>query len=497
MQRLGDLFPKNLVPIEWRSFEVSHLWRTLDSSLLDVAKSSVFFAIDGQRVHGVELVSDFLRLGGRVVVAEKLPREELPENIFWIKVNSVRAAWAVAQKHFYGDPDQKLSLYAVTGTNGKTTTAYLLQHLLGNTCGRMTTIDVQYLNFHETSQLTTPDAKDLFRHIARALSFGCQSFVFEASSHALDQKRFWGAQIEGAIFTQLSQDHLDYHHDLNQYFDAKSRLFDGRNGSYPKVSVVNLDDSYGQRLIEKLRAQQQNVVTFGRVPQADWWLKSAEFSPVGTTFKVAYQGRDFEGRTQLLGEFNLENILGALAVLTATGSNPETLLARLADFKSAPGRLQRVELPRRFPVFVDFAHTPEALRAVILTLKRIFPKNPLITVFGCGGDRDAGKRPLMGSVVGNLSDVGIATADNSRSEQTEAIFDDIRKGESAQKLIYIEERAAAIEYAVQCATAGNGVVLIAGKGHENYQIIGRKCIPFSDVDVAKKVALRLLSGDVF
>ena len=397
---------------------------------------------------------------------------------------------------FWGHPSSKMSLIGVTGTNGKTTTTYLIEYLC-NAVGKKTallgTLVNRWPSHNEVAIHTTSFASSLQYQLSEAASEGAEFVAMEVSSHALAQSRVAGCKFSGAIFTNLTQDHLDYHSSMEMYFDAKASLFEAsmfRDGLVK--SVVNVDDEWGKLLAQKLQKHcwkstlglengesQGAELFFSDLKKTSNGVKGIVHTPIGQGYFVS----------PLIGDFNLMNFLQAVGVLIQLGLPLEDLLIQISKFKGVPGRMQRIELSNEkktatLPnVFVDYAHTPDGLKNA-LTALRPFTKGELICVFGCGGDRDRGKRSKMGAIAGELADKLVVTSDNPRSEDPEKIIEDIKLGISSNVKLFIEvERAKAIESAIYNATKGD-VILIAGKGHEDYQIFGKDKIHFDDREKA-------------
>jgi UDP-N-acetylmuramoyl-L-alanyl-D-glutamate--2,6-diaminopimelate ligase len=332
---------------------------------------------------------------------------------------------------------------------------------------------------------TTPESIDLQEMFARMLDAGSRAVAMEVSSHALVQKRVRGIAFDAAVFTNLTQDHLDYHPSMDAYFDAKASLFDSLATQTAKRgrAIINADDRYGHLLLERL-AKGVRTVTFGRGVGADFRASAIRFDGAGTVFRLDAKGKSFLVRMPLIGLFNVYNALAALAAATNCGVELRAAIAALASAPQVPGRLERVPAKRNFHVFVDYAHTDDALRNVLRTLKELNPPR-LITVFGCGGDRDKMKRPLMAAASEELSDWTVLTSDNPRSEDPDAILADVEAGMRRARFDKIPEREAAIRHAIDLAEPGD-IVLIAGKGHETYQEFADRRIAFDDVEVAGK-----------
>lgn len=449
----------------------------------------LFFAIQGEKADGHEYVSAAVEKGAVAVVSE---RPAPPEHVHrWIQVPRIRRALSEAAHVFYGRPDSRLALVGVTGTNGKTTTTYLLEaiyHAAGIACGVFGTIQHRFGSKTLPALNTTPESLDLLTYLAELVRIGGKAAVMEVSSHALAQERVWGFRFAAGVFTNLTRDHLDYHQNFENYFGAKRRLFEGLGAPPPEVAVVNVDDPWGVKLLELRPAR---LITFGTSAEA--MVKPAQFSqgPNGQEVQVDTPSGKLHLRSPLFGRANLMNILAASATATGLGLPAAAIEKGIAALAVVPGRFERVDEGQPFMVFVDYAHTDDALKNV-MTAARELTRNRLIVVFGCGGDRDRTKRPLMGEVAGSLADLPVLTSDNPRSEDPLRIMTDALVGLQRTGKRYIAEvdRESAIRKAIESAHEGD-VVVLAGKGHETYQILKDRTIHFDDREVARKVLKEL------
>jgi UDP-N-acetylmuramoyl-L-alanyl-D-glutamate--2,6-diaminopimelate ligase len=451
-----------------------------------VQTGSLFFCVPGERSDGHDFAPAVVEAGAGALVVERLL--DLP--VAQARVSSSRAAMAPVAVRFWGDPTARLRVAGVTGTNGKTTTAFLIRHVMeaeGVSTGLLGTVKKVVGGVEQEVQRTTPEAIDLQATFREMLEAGDRACAMEVSSHALSLGRTRGIRFAVAVFTNLTQDHLDFHGDMESYFEAKRGLF--RDSASPVgVAVVNLDDPYGARLAEELRGEGgPRLVTFS--PQgaegADYRALEVTFDATGSQFVCAGPGGEIAVRTPLPGHFNVENTLAALAACEALGVSADAATAALAGAARVPGRFEPVDAGQPFAVLVDYAHTPDSLDNVLRAARKL-TTGRLIAVFGCGGDRDRDKRPLMGEIGARLSDVCVITSDNPRSEPPEAIIDEIVAGiPSPGRSVRVEaDRRAAIALALQQAAAGDTVV-IAGKGHEQGQeLAGGRKIPFDDRLVA-------------
>ncbi|MEM8954870.1 MAG: UDP-N-acetylmuramoyl-L-alanyl-D-glutamate--2,6-diaminopimelate ligase [Verrucomicrobiota bacterium] len=463
-----------------------------DSRRID--EGSVFFALRGDEVDGHGFVPAAIEAGARAVVAE----EEAPSgdngDVTWVQVEDSRTALADGAKAFWGDPSADVAVAGITGTNGKTTTAFLLQHLLRATWGRCGLLGTVYYDTgleRRVAERTTAEASDNQKMLSEMRDAGCRGAVMEVSSHGLVQERVRGIEFKAGLFTNLSQDHLDYHGDMESYFQAKRLLFE-QMASQPSVQstatmAVNHDDAYGRRLLREFEGTLE-AVSFGMGLGADFRAIDPRSDVNGTTFKLEAKGRSFLVRLPHVGRHNVFNALAALAGGSAMGINLRESVSHLGEAPQVPGRLESVVDRKPYKIFVDYAHTPDALENVLGTLRDLSPRR-IITVFGCGGDRDRAKRPLMGQAVERLSDVAVVTSDNPRTEVPSRIIEDTLKGMSLGTAVVIEDRREAIEEAIGLA-GPRDIVLLAGKGHEAYQEVGRERHPFDDVKIARAVAER-------
>lgn len=458
-----------------------------------VRKGSMFVAVRGEVVDGHGFIDKAIRAGACVIVAERAPSEgQLSEDVTWIHVGDSRAFLAEAAAWFYGNPSREMAVVGVTGTNGKTTTAYLVHQLMKKLwyrAGLMGTVVVDDGEEQREATSTTPDALEMQQLLSKMRDHACRGVAMEVSSHGIDQKRTAAVAFDALIFTNLTQDHLDYHGTMSAYFAAKKEGFEqlilNSRGKKP-VAVVNLDDSHGAELVQSLRGRMP-VATFGFGVHADFRAGKVRLLARGMEFELTYKAKSYLVRAPLMGRFNVSNLLGALAAMVQTGANLRDLIPLLSELQQVPGRMEYVGTAQGVTVFVDYAHTPDALLNACATVRELEPKR-LITVFGCGGDRDRSKRPLMGAAASKMSDFCVITSDNPRSESPEAIVKEIESGMQGRAYRVILDRAEAIANAILAAEAGD-VILIAGKGHEAYQQIGDQKLPFDDRKHASK-ALR-------
>jgi UDP-N-acetylmuramoyl-L-alanyl-D-glutamate--2,6-diaminopimelate ligase len=448
-----------------------------------VAKGQVFAALRGVKADGMEFVKSAKRKGAVAVLSDRRPEEE----IAWIDAADPRAALADLAAAYFGNPASKLRLAGVTGTNGKTTTAFLVDAGLrrnGRITGLLGTVETRIAGRPKDASLTTPESLDLQRLLSEMVNEGVTHASLEVSSHALVQDRVHGLLFQTAIFTNLTRDHLDFHKGFEEYFEAKRLLFT-RHLHPEGMAVVNVDDEHGRTL--SLSLDDARCRTFGFESSAYYRPEDLDISLRGMSFRCVSPGSSVEVRSPLVGLFNVSNLLGAFGALVALGLSPQEAATGVSSLEGVPGRMERVEAGQDFSVIVDYAHTDDALRNALDTLRSLKPER-VITVFGCGGDRDRSKRPLMGSVAAQRSDLVIATSDNPRSEPPEGILEEIAQGfkNHATPFRLIADRREAIASALREARSGD-VVVIAGKGHETTQTIRDKKLPFDDRLVAKEI----------
>ena len=454
-----------------------------------VEPGSLFFAIQGDKADGHRFIPAALERGAVAIASERPAPAELAFR--WVHVHNIRRALSAAARAFYGRPEARLKLVGITGTNGKTTTAYLLESILQAAdipCGVFGTIEHRFGGRVLPALNTTPESLDLISYFAELVESGGRAAVMEVSSHALAQERIWGFPFSAAVFTNLTQDHLDYHKDFEHYFQAKRRLFEGLGTPPPELAVVNLDDPWGARLLVlgSLRS-----ITYGVNSSAQVKVKQSSQTPEGTCATLLTPQGPIEITSPLLGRANLMNILAATATAVGLGIGSEKIAEGIAALRVVPGRLERVDEGQPFLVLVDYAHTDDALRNVLSTARGL-ARNRLIVVFGCGGDRDRAKRPLMGEAAGSLSDLAVLTSDNPRSEDPLRIMSDALVGLQKTGKHYLAEvdREVAIRKALDQAREGD-VVVLAGKGHETYQVLKDRTIPFDDRQVARRILREL------
>jgi UDP-N-acetylmuramoyl-L-alanyl-D-glutamate--2,6-diaminopimelate ligase len=466
--------------------EISEL--AYDSRL--VKPGTLFVAIRGEKTDGNKYMSDAVGRGAVAVISEQENPGGFPADFPWIQVADARKALAISAANFYMRPAEVLKLIGVTGTNGKTTTTYLVDSILraaGCEVGLLGTIGYRLVREVRPAPNTTPESLDLQKYLAEIVRAGGTHAVLEASSHALALNRLWGCPFAVAIFTNLTRDHLDYHKTFEEYFAAKRRLFEGTGAAAPATGVINVDDEYGQ----KLSGLASRTLTYGLEPGADVTTRKPAFSPSGIEFVAETPAGKIEIRSKLVGRPNVYNILAAIGAGVALALPLEVIATGIAQLSDVPGRFERIDVGQPFLVVVDYAHTDDALRNLLATAKELNPDGRIITLFGCGGDRDRTKRPLMGEVAGHASDIVVLTSDNPRSEDPLLIINDVIVGvqRTKAKLFVEPDRQKAIEVALNEARAGD-IVLLAGKGHETNQVLRDGTIEFDDREVARAVLRR-------
>ena len=468
------------------------------TSSREVAPGMIFAAIRGTTLDGHRFINDALAAGATAILAETAQPSDYTAPATWLHVPDSRAAVATLASVLAGHPWQDLAMVGVTGTNGKTTTAYLLHHLMKSAwhrAGLLGTILVDDGETVETAKHTTPGSIELSALLARMKDNGCRGVAMEVSSHGIHQKRISAIGFDVCVFTNLTQDHLDYHGTLDAYFRAKADWFldlaADPHGKKP-VAVINIDDAFGAELAASLDGK-MSVTRFGFGVHSDFRANNFRQTARGMDFELAAKGKTYLVRAPLIGRFNAYNLLAAIAAASACGIKPREAVAALVDAPQVPGRMENVGNAGGATVFVDYAHTPDALENACRTLKELDPRR-LITVFGCGGDRDKTKRPLMAAAAARQSDACVVTSDNPRSEDPLTIIREIEGGLRGKAFRSIPDRAEAIDFAIRNALSGD-IILIAGKGHETTQQFADHTIDFDDRKHASK-ALRERAQDI-
>ncbi len=451
-----------------------------------VRPNYLFVALKGQSQDGAQHIEDALRRGAVAIVSEedRWPKRTMAH----VRMEDARQAMAEIACAFYDHPSQKVDLVGITGTNGQTTTSFMLRDILaeeGRKPGLIGTVRYEIGGRVIPATRTTPEAPDVQFMLDQMARSGCRSAVMEVSSHALDQKRTYGTDFDVGIFTNLTRDHLDYHHDMAAYFAAKMHLFQDLGQLRKSASaVVNLDDPWGQQLANT-HGLKARLLTYGLHEAADVRAEDVELDARGTRFTVHTPWGSSDAHLRLLGRFNVSNALAAIAAAGALGIPPERAAAVLAGMRPVPGRLEAVPNEKGIHAFVDYAHTDDALSHVLTSLRELKPRR-LIVVFGCGGSRDRTKRPIMGAVANRLADYALVTSDNPRREDPQAILDEVGAGMVHRERVEFQlDRERAIARAVEVARPGD-ILLVAGKGHEIYQEFSHTVVPFDDREVLKK-----------
>ncbi len=448
-----------------------------------VIPGTMFIAVRGGKADGHDFIDEVIKAGASAILAETAPPDDC--TVPWVHVPDTRRAMALVAAEFYDHPSRRLAVSAVTGTNGKSTIAFIMHHLLNmaqRRCGLIGTMFYDLGGVERPATHTTPESLELQKYLCAMVDNGCRAVSMEVSSHALHQDRAYGIDFNVGIFTNLTQDHLDYHSTMENYFDAKCILFQ-KIADQPKGTlVINGDDSWGRKLAQRFEGTGR-VLTFGQGVNCDYRASDIRYDLTGTTFQLDAKGKHFLVRTPLIGDFNVYNTLAALAAVTPMGANLREAISHIKSTPQVPGRLERVsEDQHKVQVFVDYAHTPDAIVSVLKAARAMRPTR-IVTVFGCGGDRDRTKRPLMARAAELGSDVCVLTSDNPRFEDPAQIMLDVKQGFGGKRYIEIADRKDAIYAAVANAPAGS-MVLILGKGHETYQDIKGVKTPFDDCRIA-------------
>jgi UDP-N-acetylmuramoyl-L-alanyl-D-glutamate--2,6-diaminopimelate ligase len=458
-----------------------------------VKPGSVFVAMHGESSDGNLFVDQAIRAGAVAIVTDSAA-EKPREGVAWALVPHGRRALARVSENFYKRPAERIAVTGITGTNGKSTTAFLIESIL-SAAGRKSAL-IGTIEYHVAGKIypaphTTPEGLELARLFNEALGQGATDAVMEVSSHALAQQRVFGVPFDVAVFTNLTRDHLDYHKTMEDYFHAKRVLFEGCGTDPPRAVVTNLDDEYGAQLASFSRKRSRTVLTYGW-DRGDFQAEKAEITPRGTRFDMVTTQDKVPVFSPLIGRVNVYNILAAAAAAFARGCSTEAISRGVAALTHVPGRFQRVDSGQPFTVVVDYAHTDDALRNLTSLAREFVSRSGtgarVITLFGCGGDRDRAKRPLMGEAAGRGSDFVVLTSDNPRSEDPRAIINDALVGlqKTGTKYVVEVDRRKGIGLAIGEARPGD-IVLLAGKGHEKVQVTREGSNPFDDVEVAKEV----------
>jgi UDP-N-acetylmuramoyl-L-alanyl-D-glutamate--2,6-diaminopimelate ligase len=450
-----------------------------------VTPGNLFVAVRGTSFDGHSFIEQAVDKGAVAVVGE---RAALSQRATAIVVPDSRGALAQLAATFFGDPSRKLKMIGVTGTNGKSTTTFLIKHLLeraSQSTGLIGTVQYEVGERRLPASRTTPESLDLQELLLQCVEAGCRNVVIEVSSHALSQGRANEIEFDIGVFTNLTRDHLDFHNGMKDYFLAKARLFESLRQSQKKdrKAIVNIDDPYGQQLVARF-GRDLPIISYGMGARADFRASDFKVDMNGTSYRLDAKDKSYLVRLPLIGRFNIYNSLAALAAAHAVGLDVRNAVLALAKAPQIPGRLEAVPAKRKFQVFVDYAHTDDALLNVVKTCRDLNP-NRLILVFGCGGNRDRAKRPSMGAVADQYADYAFITSDNPRKEDPEAIVRDVETGFKHKNYEKIVDRKLAITRAIAMAQPRD-IVLIAGKGHEKYQEFSDHTVPFDDVETAAR-----------
>lgn len=465
----------------------------LTSDSREVQAGSLFIAIKGAAMDGHDYIATAIEAGAAAILCERVPKEA-PDEITILQSHEIRRAMSQLAAAYFGKPSQNLAVLGVTGTNGKTTTAFLIDALVRSKFGRnglIGTVSVDEGNGPKTATHTTPDSIELQQSLRNMIDNGCVGVAVEISSHGIELGRTADMEVNTAVFTNLTQDHLDFHGTMENYYEAKKGLFTQLGKQDPATkpcALINIDDPYGARLSRELKDEFPKLkqLTFGFGVEADLRAQDVLQSGKGIEFRLDYNNKSYRVSSPMIGLFNVRNILCALGSVVASKLlNMREAVAALEEARQVPGRLERVSRSTmEYHVFVDYAHTPDALTNVCQTLRDLDPYR-LITVFGCGGDRDRTKRPLMAEAASKYSTQCIVTSDNPRTEDPISIIKEVEKGLEGDQHLSIVDRRKAIKAAIDFAKRGD-IVLIAGKGHEDYQIFGTEKTYFDDRVEAKE-----------
>lgn len=479
--------------------EVKNLLKSIDYNLLcgsddllvnniqydsrKVKEKDIFFAIEGFNVDGHKYIDKAIEKGSKVIVVQK--EVETIEGITYIKVENTRKALAIAAANFYDNPSKKMKVIGVTGTNGKTTSAFMLKSILeesGYKVGLIGTIANYIGNQELHTDKTTPESLELQGLFKQMVDSGVDYCVMEVSSHSLDLFRVHGIEFSEAIFTNLTQDHLDFHKTFENYFNAKAKLF-----QMSKNSIVNIDDSYGRRIIDMVS---NKVTTYSLEAKSDLRGENLNLHSRGIEFSLNYNNEDILIKLSIPGKYNVYNALGCIGAALNEGIDIYTIKNALEKV-TVPGRCEIITMDNNlgFDVIVDYSHTPDSLENILKNVREFTP-GKLLCVFGCGGDRDRTKRPIMGEIGTNLSDYAVITSDNPRSEDPNSILQEIIAGVKKDNYMLIENRREAIKKAISLATKGD-IIVIAGKGHETYQILKDRTIDFDERKVVAEIIKEL------
>lgn len=449
-----------------------------------IKENFIFIALDGTNVDGHNFIDSAVKNGATCIIVSK--EVELKYDVSYVSVDNLRQKLAYIASNYFSWPQKKLKIIGVTGTNGKTSSTYMVEKLLSDKkITRIGTIEYKIDDEIIEAINTTPESLDLIKIFDRSLKKNIDYVIMEVSSHSLELGRVETVDFDYAMFSNLSQDHLDYHKSMENYFKAKRKLFlklkDINN------SVINIDDEYGKRLYNEFSEKADNIISYSLSDNgADLNGEFLENSQI----KIRYKGEEYISRYKLLGNFNLYNTLGAIGIVLKLGEKLENIIKNLEKLECAPGRFESIDCGQDYRVIVDYAHTPDALKNVIVAAKNLKNAGRIITIFGCGGDRDRTKRPIMAKISEENSDITILTSDNPRTENPEQIFMEVKQGFNfPEKHIFEPDREEAIKKAINIAEK-NDIILITGKGHETYHIIGLKKYHFDDKEISRREIIK-------
>lgn len=454
-----------------------------------VRENSIFFAIKGFTNDGNNYVDEAIKEGAVAVVSEGRVPEGV-KNIYWKQVNDVRESMALISSKFYKEMMEKLYLVGITGTNGKTTTSYLISHILemgGKRSGVVGTLGMKGMRIGSVSNLTTPESIDLHQYFSELVDNGFRYAIMEVSSHSIALKRIYYLPFKLGIFTNLTRDHLDFHKSIEEYFQIKRKLFLNEIGTELQYALINADDEYGRRILKERKELGIVSYSYGFNEASDYRILDYDLSDKGINVRVNFEGKEYKLRSSLIGIPNIYNLVSASAAAVLMGVDADIIQDAVAAFKGVRGRYERVDYGQKFLVLIDYAHTEDAIENLLRMVRRLIV-GKVIIVFGCGGDRDQGKRRLMGRAAAENADYLIITSDNPRSEDPISIIEMILEGVKEVGCSFYEvivDREAAIYRAVEVAE-DNDVVVLAGKGHEDYQIIGKVKLYFDEREIVKR-----------
>jgi UDP-N-acetylmuramoyl-L-alanyl-D-glutamate--2,6-diaminopimelate ligase len=496
--KLEEIIDKSKESVELIFGDLTQLCTSIEYDSRKVRAGAVFVAVSGYISDGHDYIEAAITAGAKIVVVDKQRAAEFHDleklGITLLTVNSTRRALSFLSAAFYGDVSKKIPVIGVTGTNGKTSITYMLEAIFkktGMNPGVLGTVDYRWSQTKLPAPNTTPESKDLHEIMFRMYSENVDIIVMEVSSHGLQLGRVDDIEFVGGIFTNLTLDHLDFHKTFDEYFNAKKILFEliNKSDQANRFAVINSDDNYGQKLLKECQAYNYDTVSYALNDQnADYLVAAGSIDNHidGIAYSLKNDDKNYQLDLHLSGMFNIYNSIAAFAAADKLGINSDDIIDGLTHMKTVPGRFDRIKTDYGFSVVIDYAHTNDALEKLLSAVKELNPKK-IITVFGCGGDRDNSKRPIMGEIAVRYSDYSIITSDNPRNEDPLKIIDDIQKNISAfnNKYEVIVDREKAIAQSVKIANSGD-IVVIAGKGHEDYQVIGKNKIHFDDKEITEK-----------